>query len=118
MLRLRYNEAGKRDRKLSVSLSEIESVLESSEDDHSDIAAVSEPDMAALESGKAGKLISEFLRQQKACQREVFIRRYWFMDPIKQIAEDCSFSESKVKSMLARTRSKLKRYLKKGGIDI
>lgn len=110
LLRLKYNEAGKRNSKLSVSLSEIESALEGSEDTASDLTAA--------EEGMAGKLISEFLRQQKSEQREVFIRRYWFMDSIKQIAMDYSFSESKVKSMLVRTRSKLKRYLKKGGIDI
>lgn len=110
LLRLKYNEAGRRTGKLSVPLSEIEGAFEGSEDAASDLTEADE--------GKAGKLISEFLRRQKSEQREVFIRRYWFMDSVKQIAADYSFSESKVKSMLARTRSKLKRYLKKGGIDI
>lgn len=109
LMRLRYNEAGKRNGRL-VPLSEIESALEGSEEAASDLTEA--------EEGKSGKLISEFLRRQKSEQREVFIRRYWFMDSVKQIAADYSFSESKVKSMLARTRSKLKRYLKKEGIDI
>ena len=110
LLRLRYNEAGKRNSKLSMPLTEIEGTIEGSED--------ADPALTTVEEGKAGKLISEFLRQQKSEQREVFIRRYWFMDSIKQIAMDYSFSESKVKSMLFRTRSKLKKYLKRGGIDI
>ncbi len=70
------------------------------------------------EEEKAGKLISDFLRLQKPEHREVFIRRYWFMDSVKKIAKDCSFSESKVYSMLFHTRGKLKKFLKQGGIDI
>lgn len=113
LLRLRYNEAGKRDVRLTVSISELEDNLLYSGSDPVEESAKDE-----AEDSRAGRLISDFLRQQKPRQREVFIRRYWFMDSVKKIAEDYSFSESKVKSMLSRTRSKLKKYLKKEGFDI
>ena len=55
--------------------------------------------------------INAFLRSLPEEQRRVFIRRYWHMSTISEIANDFSMSESKVKSMLMRTREKLKKYL-------
>lgn len=65
-----------------------------------------------------GKLISTFLRQEKEEARNVFIRKYWFFDSISDIADRYSFSESKVKSMLFHTRNRLKRFLKKEGVEL
>ena len=55
--------------------------------------------------------INAFLRSLPDEPRRVFIRRYWHMSRISEIANDFSMSESKVKSMLMRTREKLKKYL-------
>lgn len=66
----------------------------------------------------AGELISKFLSSQKEEVRNVFIRKYYFFDSVKDIAKRCSFSESKVKNMLFYTRNKLKDYLIKEGIEI
>jgi len=41
--------------------------------------------------------------------------RYWYMDSISDIAKQFAFSESKVKSMLYRTRNKLRTMLEKEG---
>ena len=65
-----------------------------------------------------GKLISAFLRKQKDDARNVFLRKYWFFDPVSDIAKRYAFSESKVKSMLFHTRNKLRDYLKKEGIEL
>lgn len=65
-----------------------------------------------------GKLISQFLRTQKEDARNVFIRKYYFFDSIKEIAVRYSFTESKVKNMLFYTRNKLKDYLIKEGVEI
>jgi RNA polymerase sigma-70 factor (ECF subfamily) len=40
-------------------------------------------------------------------ERDVFISRYWYVASIAEIAEKSRFSESKVKTMLPRTRKKL-----------
>lgn len=46
-------------------------------------------------------------------ERNVFLRRYWCVDPILEIADSFGISESKVKSMLHRTRQKLRKHLEK-----
>ena len=57
--------------------------------------------------------LNNFLEDLDAENRFVFMRRYWYSDSITTIAEGYQMSESKVKSMLFRTRHKLKSYLKK-----
>lgn len=65
-----------------------------------------------------GKLIGDFLRNEKENIRNVFIRRYYFFDSIGDIARRYSFSENKVRNMLYHTRIKLKDYLIKEGIEL
>lgn len=101
-----FNLAAKRNPNVIVSFSELEEILPDN--------SISEN----IESKEIGKLISDFLREQKEESRNVFIRKYWFFDSVSDIAARYSFSESKVKSMLHHTRKKLKRYLKKEGIVI
>ncbi len=57
--------------------------------------------------------INRFLASIPAIERNVFVRRYWYMQSITEIAEYHGFSESKVKSMLFRIRKKLYAQLKK-----
>ena len=59
--------------------------------------------------------IENFLRELPTYDRHVFIGRYYFCDPLRDIADYCGGSESKVKSTLYRTRKKLKVYLEKEG---
>jgi RNA polymerase sigma-70 factor (ECF subfamily) len=49
-------------------------------------------------------------------ERDVFLCRYWYMASIREIAEKTGFSESKVKTMLHRTRNKLHRQLMEEGL--
>ena len=65
-----------------------------------------------------GKLISDFLRGRGRDERNVFIRKYYFFDSVEEIAARYSFTESKVKNMLYRTRQRLKEYLIKEGIEL
>lgn len=62
--------------------------------------------------------ISDFLYTQKEDARNVFVRRYFYCDSTEDIAERFGFTQSKVKSMLMRTRDKLKIYLQKEGYSI
>lgn len=59
--------------------------------------------------------ISHFLDSLPQPERDVFVSRYWFLAGIKEISEKFGFSESKVKSMLFRTRNKLRQYLTEEG---
>lgn len=65
-----------------------------------------------------GKLISAFLWGQSEEVRNVFLRKYWFFDSVSDIAERYSLKENTVKSMLFRTRNKLREYLRKEGFEI
>ena len=65
-----------------------------------------------------GRLISSFLRAEKEDSRNVFIRKYYFFDSVYSIAKRYSFTESKVKNMLLRSRKKLKEYLIKEGVEL
>ena len=60
--------------------------------------------------------INAFLSEQKKENRVFFVRRYFYHDEIKEIAERFDASESKVKVSLHRTREALKKKLEKEGL--
>lgn len=68
------------------------------------------------------KLLSDaigvYLRSQSPQTRAAFLGRYYFLDPLKEVAAYCGMSESKCKSLLHRTRLGLKDHLRKEGFDI
>jgi len=61
------------------------------------------------------KLFNDFLNTLPATERRVFLCRYWYMDSVNSIAQQFGFSQSKVASMLHRTRAKLRSVLEKEG---
>lgn len=63
------------------------------------------------------KLFDFFLGKLSERDRDIFIRRYWYMDPIKKIADRHASGESKIKSILARSRKKLYGLLKEAGYE-
>lgn len=60
--------------------------------------------------------LNQFVENLPDVERKVFLCRYWYMDSIETIAEHFGFSESKVASMLHRTRGKLRNMLEQEGI--
>lgn len=64
---------------------------------------------------RLGRIISDFLYEQKEEVRAVFVCRYFDCDSVETIAEKFGFSHSKVKSVLLRTRTKLRQYLEQEG---
>ena len=69
----------------------------------------------AYESHELVWAFNRFLETLPETERDVFLRRYWFFDPIADIAESFGFAQSKVTSMLYRTRGKLRKQLEKEG---
>ena len=53
------------------------------------------------------RFLSELTRQE----RYIFVRRYWYLDSLGDIAKSTGFSGSKVASMLYRLRGRLKKQL-------
>ena len=70
------------------------------------------------EAAELAERIGAFLRTLPTAERRVFVCRYWYLDPIESIAERFGFTKSKVKSMLHRTRGKLRRFLEEEGVKI
>ena len=70
-----------------------------------------------VEAKELGKIITKFLEQYSEDQQKIFMRRYWFFDPVNEIASRYHFSKSKVKTTLFRMREDLKKYLEKGGYN-
>ena len=67
-------------------------------------------------AGELSVQINRFLGTLAPTERQVLLCRYWYLDPIDKISTDFCFSNSKVKSMLHRTRAKLRAYLEKEGV--
>ncbi len=67
---------------------------------------------------RLGEAISDFLNGVSPAVRLVFLRRYWYCDSVAEIAAGAGFSQSKVKSMLHRTRQGLREHLRKEGYDL
>ncbi len=63
-------------------------------------------------------VINAFVASLSQEARVVFVRRYWYMSSVKDIAADYGMTESNVKVMLMRTRNKFKDYLEREGITI
>ena len=106
MKKFRYLLAGKRSRDMTVSYSELEEILPVSESDQN------------IEYAQLGQLLNDFLRKEKEDSRNVFIRKYFFFDSVKEISGQYGFSESRIKSMLYHSRIRLKNYLRKEGIEV
>ena len=58
-------------------------------------------------------VFNRFLEALPETERRIFLCRYWYMDSISDISNYYSFSDSKVTSMLHRTRKKLRAVLEK-----
>lgn len=97
-----YNTAKKRNREFEIILTELEGCLAS-------------PDTVETEyeAGETASAINQFLYALDEQARNVFIRRYWHSDSIENLAMRFNMSSSKVKSLLFRTRNKLRVFLDK-----
>ena len=63
-----------------------------------------------------GEALSRFLAGLGEENRRFFLRRYWYAESVREVAENCGVSESKVKMSLHRTRKKLREFLQKEGL--
>ena len=71
-----------------------------------------------LDAKELGKILNAFLRTLTPENRMVFMRRYWYVDTVAEIAVRYGISESAVMTRLSRTRAKMRAYLEKEGIYV
>ena len=63
-------------------------------------------------------LLNHFINSLPKQKQIIFVQRYWYLEPIKAIAEYSNASESQIKSILFRTRNDLKALLVREGVTI
>ena len=81
------------------------------------------PDSASpeelLEGRELAEILNGFLGKLDRNSRDLFLRRYWFFDSVKEIAQGFGMSETRVTTKLYRIRKKLKDCLaKEAGIYV
>ena len=69
------------------------------------------------EKRRLAQTVNRFVRSLPAAEQKVFLCRYWYMDSVRAIGKRFHYSESKVKSMLFRTREKLRKTLREEGFQ-
>ena len=93
-------EAAKRSSHYTIAMEEIE-------------ACIAAPKIveAEIEARELARIIESFLDTLTTENRVIFIRRYWFSDSCKDIAEFVGLSEKNISVRLTRIRQKMKSYL-------
>lgn len=71
-----------------------------------------------IETGELTQVIEDFLDTLTLENRVIFLRRYWFFDSYKDIAESVGLSEKTVSVRLTRLRGKMKQYFIERGVFI
>ena len=66
---------------------------------------------STVEQKELTRVLNRFLASLPETERNVFLCRYWYLDSIPAISEYSGFTQSKVTSMLHRTRGKLRKRL-------
>lgn len=87
----------------------------------SDELAQCVPDAAAdrqIEGQAIGQALEQFIKGLPPDRRRIFLRRYWFEQPIAEIAAAEGCSEGLVKTRLHRMRKALRAHLEEEGIFI
>ena len=104
--RLRMNSALKRGGQFEISLSELENCI---------------PDNSLEEQFSARELtaqINTFLSTLGRNDRILFVKRYWFAEPLSEIAESLGITEHHASVKLSRIRGKLHKYLKSKEVSL
>ncbi|MCB7514769.1 hypothetical protein LI073_12340 [bacterium 210917-SL.2.15] len=70
---------------------------------------------ACRPKAERGRLLDRFLRTLPEKECSIFLRRYWFVDSVEEIARRYGLRSGAVKTRLHRTRRKLRDYLQKEG---
>lgn len=105
MKKYEYNHAKKRRSEYEASLDELEDCICSSKDVEK-----------SIEKKELTDAVNRFLEKLPREKRILFLRRYWFMHSLKELAKDYHISEKAVSMRLMRTRENLKIFLEREGL--
>lgn len=105
--RLDHLNAAKRNDSVTLCLQELEDCLPVGEDLD-----------AMLEGKRIREVLNAYLYSLKETDRNLFIRRYFFMESCRAIGKSMAMTESAVSTRLSRLRQKLKQQLVEEGIAL
>ena len=71
-----------------------------------------------LEASETAAIISAFLRTYPAEDRALFVRRYFYLEPLNGLADRFGLSMGQTKSRLHRMRTRLKQELEREGVAV
>lgn len=71
---------------------------------------------AALMGKQLQEALNRFLEGLPERERMIFVSRYWYLSPVKEIAQRIGATESGIKTQLFRTRNRLRVFLEKEGL--
>lgn len=107
-LKIYYRKkAAKRSSHYAIAMEEIE-------------ACIADPNTVEteIEAKELARIIESFLDTLNIENRVIFIRRYWFSDSGKDIAEFVGLTEKNISVRLTRIRQKMKEYLAERGVFV
>lgn len=105
LTRYHYNRAARRDAWASVSLEEIADVLPDNRTLDRD-----------LDDATITQALNDFLGSLNSINLYIFMRRYWFFDPVSAIAQATGLTEAAVYLRLDRMKKRLAQHLQERGI--
>ena len=73
---------------------------------------------AALDETLLTQAIADWLSRLNADDRALFLRRYWYGDAVKALAEECGVGANRMAQRLRRLRASLRDALSKGGFSL
>ncbi len=71
-----------------------------------------------IDANTLREILNSYVASLPESKRNIFIRRYWYMDSVKEIAHGYDIPAGTVKSVLHRCRNELKEILLKEGYNI
>ena len=72
----------------------------------------------AVEDRELVELLNRFLAGLPEEGRRIFLGRYWYLRPVREMARELGLGESKVKMSLLRSRQRLRALLEEEGISL
>lgn len=71
-----------------------------------------------IEYKELKKLIAVFIEELPKEKRVLFLRRYWFLQSVKEIAKDYDMTPKNISVKLLRIRKELKEFLREEGFEL
>ena len=105
--RYEYHHAKKRNSQYDLSLEELKECISKEQNVENQI-----------ELRELKWLIAKFIENLPKEKRILFLRRYWFLQSVTEIAQDYEVTPKNMSVKLLRIRKQLKEYLKKEGFEI